>query len=59
MKIQAKSFICEENSEKEFDLTDKKTSENAKQQISSELSEIISEIFSSDMQLYKIFFKRT
>ena len=59
MKIQVKSFAAVNNSKNEFISLDEKTRENIKIKISYNLSEILSEIFSSDRDICKLFSERT
>ena len=59
MKIQVKSFAVVNNSKNEFISLDEKTRENIKIKISYNLSEILSEIFSSDRDICKLFSERT
>ncbi|MBR0142254.1 MAG: hypothetical protein IJM19_08410, partial [Ruminococcus sp.] len=59
MKIQVKSFTAVNNSKNEFISLDEKTRENIKIKISYNLSEILSEIFSSDRDICKLFSERT
>ena len=59
MKIQVKSFATVNNSKNEFISLDEKTRENIKIKISYNLSEILSEIFSSDRDICKLFSERT
>ena len=59
MKIQVKSFAAVNNSKNEFISFDEKTRENIKIKISYNLSEILSEIFSSDRDICKLFSERT
>ena len=59
MKIQVKSFVQVNNSKNEFISLDEKARENIKIKISYNLSEILSEIFSSDSDICKLFSERT
>ncbi|MBR6386309.1 MAG: hypothetical protein IKS03_09370 [Ruminococcus sp.] len=59
MNIQVKSFAAVNNSKNEFISFDEKTRENIKIKISYNLSEILSEIFSSDRDICKLFSERT